>query len=82
MQMLAHFLFGHRGRQQLFTLRRVHTVETGPRGGGRSNAEVDLFRAGIKDHLFDLAAGGATHNRIVDQNDPLALDQRAVHVEL
>ena len=36
----------------------------------------------IKDHFLDLATGGTAHNRIVDKNHPLALDQGAVDVEL
>ena len=39
-------------------------------------------RAGIAHHLDDLQAGGAADDRIVDQHDALALDQRAVGIVL
>ena len=43
---------------------------------------MDFARAGIAHHLDDLHAGRAADDRIVDQHDPLALDQRAVGVVL
>ncbi len=43
---------------------------------------MNLARAGVPHHLHDLDAGGAAHDRIVDQNDALALDHRAVGVVL
>ncbi len=43
---------------------------------------MHLGGAGIKDHVLDLAACGAAHDRIVYQNDAFALDQSAVHIEL
>jgi hypothetical protein len=46
------------------------------------DAHVHFAGAGIAHHLHDLHAGGAAHDRIVDQHDPLAFHQRAVGVVL
>ena len=43
---------------------------------------MHLGGAGIEDHLLDLARGRAAHDGVVDEDHPLALDQRAVDVEL
>ena len=43
---------------------------------------MHLARAGLADHLDDLLAGGAAHDRIVDEDDPLALQHVAVGVVL
>ena len=51
-------------------------------GRRAGDAEVDLARPGVAHHLDDLKAGGAAHDRIVDQHDPLARDDRAVGVVL
>src|SRR6202795_4250606 len=36
---------------------------------------MDFLRARVTNHADDLPAGGAAHNRIVDQNHPFALEQ-------
>ncbi len=41
-----------------------------------------LGRAGVAHHLHDLEAGRAAHDRIVDQHDALARDQRAIGIVL
>ena len=43
---------------------------------------MDFACAGITHHLHDLDAGGAPHDRIVDQHDLLALDQRGIGIVL
>ena len=43
---------------------------------------MHLARAGIAHHLDDLHAGGAANDRIVDQDDALAVDQRRIGVVL
>ena len=43
---------------------------------------MHLPGAGAAHHLDDLHRGGAAHDRIVDQDDPLALDHGAVGVVL
>ena len=79
---VAHFLFRHRRGEKLGAFGRIDPVETRPGGGGGGDAEMDLGRACIKDHVLDLAAGGPAHDGIVDQDHPLALDERAVDVQL
>ena len=46
------------------------------------DADVDLPRAGVADHPDDLAAGGAADDRVVDDHDALALEDRLVRVQL
>src|SRR3546814_5480368 len=46
------------------------------------DAHMHLGRTGIAHHLHDLEARRAAHDRIVDQHDALARDQRAVGVVL
>src|SRR3546814_11172230 len=41
-----------------------------------------LGRAGFAHHLDDFEAGGAAHDRIVDQHHALARDQRAIGIVL
>ena len=43
---------------------------------------VDFGRTGFAHHLDDFHAGGTAHDRIVDQHDFLAADQRAVGIML
>ncbi len=39
---------------------------------------MHLFRPSRSDHLDDLLAGGAAHDRVIDQDHALALQHRAV----
>ena len=66
------------GREQLVALGRVYTVIVRMSDRGRSDAEVDFSRACIAHHLHDLARRRAPHDRVVDENDPLAGDHGAV----
>src|SRR6476660_7465597 len=43
---------------------------------------MDLAGAGVAHHADDLFRGGAAHQRIVDQDDALALDRGAVRIVL
>ena len=43
---------------------------------------MHLRRTGIAHHLDDLQAGGATHNAVVDQDDPATLNQCAIGIML
>ena len=79
--MFANLGLGHLRRDQFFTLGRVDAIETGPSSGRAGDAEMHLGGTGIQQHFLDLAGGGATHDRVVDQNDPFASNQRAVHVQ-
>ena len=68
--------------QQLVALGRVDAVEAGIGGGRGGDAHMHLAGAGLAHHLDDLHRGGAAHDRIVDQDHALALDQGAVGVVL
>ena len=78
----AHLLEVHARGEQLVALGRVDAVEVGMGDRRRGDAEMHLARAGVAHHLHDLDAGGAAHDRIVDQHDALALDHGAVGVVL
>ena len=43
---------------------------------------MHFFRAGVANHAHDLPAGGAAHDRIVDQHHALAFEQRAHRIQL
>ena len=43
---------------------------------------MHFLRAGVADHADNLAAGGAAHDRVIDQHDALALQQRADWIQL
>src|SRR6202140_4586695 len=48
----------------------------------RSEAEVDLARAGVAHHADDLIRGGAAHEAVIYQDDALAFDRGAVGIML
>jgi hypothetical protein len=48
----------------------------------RRRGQVDLARAGFARHLHDLLAGGAAHDRIVDQQHDLVAELELHRVEL
>ena len=67
-------------RDQLGLDLGVDAVEAGVVDRRRADPEVDLGRAGLAQQGHDLAGGGAAHDRIVDDDQPLAghdLAQRA-----
>ena len=71
-----------RARDELLPRRRVDAVVAGPGGGRRADAEVDLRGARRADHLHDLAARRAAHDRVVHHHDPLAGEHAAQRVQL
>src|SRR5690606_14151997 len=59
----------------------VYAVVIGVLDRRAGDAHVDLLRAGLVQHLRDLAGGAAAHDAVVNQHDALALDglpERAV----
>ncbi len=78
----GHLLDAHPCGEQLGALGRVDPVEAAVPRRRRRDAHVHFAGAGIAHHLHDLEAGGAAHDRIVDQDDPLALKQGAVGIVL
>jgi hypothetical protein len=59
-------------------LGRIDPVIVGMSDRRRRDAEVHLARAGLAHHADDLHRRRATDDRIVDQNDPLAGDDRTI----
>ena len=82
LDVIAHALHIHLRRQQLGTFRRVDAIEAAVPGRRAGDAHVHLLRAGLAQHLHDLHRCGAAHDRIIDQHDALARDQRAVGIVL
>src|SRR5580704_6753944 len=68
--------------QELVALGRVDAVETRIGRGRRGDAHMHLASAGLAHHLDDLHRGGAAHDRIINQDHALAVDQAAVGVVL
>ena len=62
--------------------RRVDAVVAGVHRRRRRDAHVHLARAGLPDHLHDLARRRPAHDRVVDEDDALALDDFAHRVQL
>ena len=60
------------GGEQLGAAAGVHAVEARPLVRRRRHPEVHLGRAGLAQHRDDLAGGGAAHDRVVDDDEPLA----------
>src|SRR5438067_1223642 len=77
---IAHLLDAHLRREQLRPLGRVDAVEAAVLGRRRGDAHVHFASAGIAHHLDDLHAGGAAHDRIVDEDDALAIDESRISV--
>src|SRR5207253_2593766 len=73
---------GVAGGDELATRRRVDAVVAGPLGRRARDAEVDLACAGVTHHLDDLARGGATDDRVVDDDHALALEDGLDGVQL
>ena len=64
----------HVGREQVGALAGVEPVEARPAVRRRRHAEVHLGRAGFAQQRDDLARRGAADDRVVDDDEPLALD--------
>src|SRR5437764_5652744 len=79
---LRDLLHGMRGRDQLLPDGRIDSVVAGPARRRRADAHVHFLGACIAQHLDDLAARGATHDRVVDHHHALALYDVLHRVEL
>ena len=73
---------GKMGCDQLVPAWRVDAVKTGMRRRRAGDAHMHLGRAGVAHHGHNLARGGATHDRIIDKNDPLAAHRLGVGIVL
>src|ERR1700728_363098 len=56
----------------------VDAIIVGVEDRRRGETEVNFAGAGVAHHADDLLRGGAAHQRIVDQDDALALDRGAI----
>src|SRR5262249_45336889 len=70
------------GRDQLAARRRVDAVVAGVHRRRRGDAHVHLAGPGVAQHPDDLARGRAADDRVVDQDDPLALHDLADRIQL
>jgi hypothetical protein len=78
----ADFLDGAAVGDQLVAGRHVDAVHVRVQHRRRSRSEEHLAGAGFARHLHDLAAGGAAHDRVVDQQHVLVLEFGGDGVEL
>src|SRR5262245_58296370 len=81
-EIAADLLYRVAGADQLLARGRVDAVVAGPLDGRRRDAHVHRLGAGAADHLDDLAAGGAAHDRVVHHHHALALQHLAHGVQL
>ena len=70
------------GRDQLVARRGIDAVVARSRDRRRGDAEMHFAGAGVADHLHQLFAGGAPHQRVVYDDDLLPLEHFAHRVEL
>ncbi|MCY1251679.1 hypothetical protein D9M72_654700 [compost metagenome] len=64
--------------EQLVAIRRVDAVEIRVEDHRARDPHMHFACTGLPHHLHDLHRRRATHDRIIDQNDALAFDHRAV----
>ena len=73
---------GQVGGEQLGAPPGVDPVEAWPGDRRARDAHVDLARPGFAQHRDDLPGRGAAHDRVIDDDQPLAVDDLAQRVEL
>src|SRR5205823_5692256 len=72
----------HLRGDQLAPVAGVDAVEARPLDRWRSDAQMNLERAGFAEHLHQLSLCRAAHDRVVDDNQALPRDVLAQWVEL
>src|SRR5262249_26955864 len=65
----ADLFNGKTGRHELAAAAGVDAVVAGVEDRRRRDADVDFARAGMAEHPYDLPAGGASDDRVVDEDD-------------
>src|SRR3954470_22225714 len=70
----ADLVDGHAVGDELGASGEVDTEEAGPLHGGRGNPDVDFRRARLAEHPHERPLGIAAHDRVVDDDQALALD--------
>jgi hypothetical protein len=81
-QQLLDVLLAAAVRDQLLARRHVDAVDVRIAHRRRRGRQVHLARTGIARHLHDLLAGGAAHDRIVDQQHHAVAEFQRDRVEL
>src|SRR5213594_3193835 len=66
----------------MFFRRRIHAIKAWRDRRWTGNPHVNFLRAGIADQADNLLAGGAAHDRIVNQGNALPVEQAAHRIEL
>ena len=79
---LAHFFERAPMRHQLVARGHVDAIHIGVHHRRRGAGHIDLGGTGFARHLHDFAAGGAAHDRVIDQQHAPALELAADHIEL
>src|SRR6266705_1993924 len=67
---------------QLGLSRRVDAVIAGTCDRRRGDAEMDFFRTGLPNHLYELAARRPPDEGVVDDDDPLSCQHLTHRIEL
>src|SRR6185369_8906024 len=67
---------------QLFPVRCIDPVVAGEAGGGGRDSHMDFTGAGVSHHLDDLAGGRPPDYGIVDNHDPLPLEDLPYRIQL
>ena len=70
------------GGDQFLAGGHVDPVEAWPGDRRARDPHVDLARPGLAQHRDDLPGRGAAHDRVIDDDQPLAVDDLAQRVEL
>ena len=79
---LIDLLHGAAGGDQQLLVRNVGAEIAGIFEGRGRHAEVDLRCTGVPQQLDDAGRGGAAHDGVIHQHDPLALDGAGYDVQL
>ena len=82
LDIVAHRGNVHLRRQQLRSFRRIDAIIAAVARWRRCDTHMHFLGAGLAQHLHDLQRGGAPHDRIIDEDDTLAGDHRAVGIVL
>src|SRR4051794_16850722 len=80
--MPCHLLRAEARSQELVARRRRNPVKAWKARRGARNAHMHLARAGVAHHVDYLHRGRAAHDRIVDEDYPLAFEIGAVGIVL
>src|SRR5687768_1136031 len=78
----AYFLVISSGGNEFVARGHINAINVGKPHGGCSRSKKHLVRAGFLCHLDNFAAGGAAHNRVIDQQYIFSAKLHAHGIEL